>query len=443
MDRKRLADISQICQLPVGLAGAYIAYRTLNLQEHGPSGLTVGEALGTILHSPAFILILGAFIGLTLVAFISAVSGRLARKANVGVSVAQESSQPTLEATGINELLKVADDDDSRMEQRLIVTAHYVTPVLEAPDPYVDLFVSVLNASVYSAVFDRVEGQLTYRDHPLQQSPTLTVDAALYHGGTGLLRFRQSLSRDVVQGIMSAASATLRADNVRVWFSYKNRRHEKKQFAKIFGGNLFVMNWTASAAPKDVKPNLLLEEIRFDYMPGSPLGDPLANGWKIAYGGESGQPPEFSIEQDPRGQDGLEMQAHPGYAIQFLLGRATAAATQTVKLSIRYSDTAMFWLLVQLASKRGTRTVNRQMKIELQGGNPRPPEQHPDFPSEQIVRVPGDPLGNGWVALDLDVVQLAEAAWGQQGWVHDTLLGIRLRGNVAVSPISMIRTTGT
>jgi hypothetical protein len=205
----------------------------------------------------------------------------------------------------------------------------------------------------------------------------------------------------------------------------------------IVGVTLLVVAIGIVIWPMVVKSTRALETISFDYMPGSPQGNPLQEGWKVAYGPVE-QMPEFQVVQDPMERDSLEMIAHPNYAIQYMLSPATAAATRRVRLAIRYSDATMFWLLVQLSSKNGTNRVDRQLKIKLQGGSPRRPEQHPDYPSERTAWVPARALGDGWVALDLDVRELVSLAWGGDGWVHNALRGIQLRGNIAVSPIAML-----
>jgi hypothetical protein len=133
------------------------------------------------------------------------------------------------------------------------------------------------------------------------------------------------------------------------------------------------------------------------------------------------------------------MRAHAGYAIHHMFSRASAAATQRIRLAIKHSDTSMLWVLVQVSSGDGTRSVNRILKIDLQGSHPRPPEQHQTVTQEKIVWVPSKPLGDGWVDLDVRVPELVHSAWGKEGWKHNSVRGLQLHGNVAISPISLMK----
>lgn len=205
----------------------------------------------------------------------------------------------------------------------------------------------------------------------------------------------------------------------------------------VVGVGLLIVAAGTAIWPMVVRSTRVLETIAFDYMPGSPKGNPLGAGWTIAYGGDV-QPPEFDVVQDPTRSYGLQMTAPAGCAIQYMVSPATAAASQRIKLAIRYSETAMFWLLVQLLPKNGTGPINRQLKIKLQGGSPRQPEQHPEVKNERTAWVASKPLGNGWAALDLNIREMVDLAWGKEGLVHDTLRGVQLRGTVAVSPIVLL-----
>lgn len=190
---------------------------------------------------------------------------------------------------------------------------------------------------------------------------------------------------------------------------------------------------------KNLTQQRALEQIRFDYMPGSPAGNPLENGWKVAYAEDHpDNPPEFGVPYDEQGRDGLEMLARRRFAIHYQMKPATAVAAKRVRLAINYSDGAMFWLLVELSSK-GNRRVERQLKIELQGASPRRPEQQPEYPRERTVWVPSKPLENGWAALDLRVAELVTEAWGNEGYALDRLCGVQLRGVIAVSPITLMQ----
>jgi hypothetical protein len=158
----------------------------------------------------------------------------------------------------------------------------------------------------------------------------------------------------------------------------------------------------------------------------------------VAYGADPGSPATFNVPEKAHGRDGLAMLASAGYAINYDLPKGTAATTTRVQLSVKYSTTSMLLLLVQLVSRDGKRTVARQLKIELEGGHPRQTEQHPDYPKEKIVWVESQQLGEGWVALDLWIEHLANAAWGADGFEYDRLRGFLLRGVIAVSPVSLL-----
>lgn len=201
---------------------------------------------------------------------------------------------------------------------------------------------------------------------------------------------------------------------------------------------LIVVGIVIAVWPLMRRPTLVLETIAFDYMPGSPKGNPLNEGWTVVCGGDEPPPPKFDVIQDPTGAYGLEMTDAPGCAIQYIVSPAIAVATERVRLRIKYSAASMFWLLVQLSAKNGANTFTRQLQIRLEGGSRRQPEQHPEVIKERTVWVASKSLGQGWVALDLNVRKLVDLAWGKDGLALNVLHGVQLRGTVAVSPISML-----
>jgi hypothetical protein len=180
-----------------------------------------------------------------------------------------------------------------------------------------------------------------------------------------------------------------------------------------------------------------LGQIRFDYLAGNPPGNPLEHGWRVAYMHDPGHLPTFTVPREVHGRHGLMMRAHAGYAIGYLIPPGTAQATRRLRFSVKYSDSSMLFLLLQLVSPDRRWAVVRELKIQLQEAHPRRPEQHPTGPKEDIVWVEGTALGEGWVALDLRLHHLVQVVWASEALQFDLLRGIRLRGDIAISPISL------
>lgn len=46
-------------------------------------------------------------------------------------------------------------------------------------------------------------------------------------------------------------------------------------------------------------------------------------------------------------------------------------------------------------------------------------------------------LGRGWVLMKMSLAEQVRCSFGGDGWVFKQLIGFRLRGTIAVSPIAL------
>jgi hypothetical protein len=183
----------------------------------------------------------------------------------------------------------------------------------------------------------------------------------------------------------------------------------------------------------DVRPTNRIEiyEIRFDYLPASPL----ANGWKVAY--QDPEPsPHFSAPEI-LGVGGLTMDVKKTYAIQYSLPSHVPIPDE-MELAIKYGDGAMFHLIVNVASRDHSHTDFGQIKIKT--GNAAP-EHYREYPKEHAVYVTPEPVQNGWLKMRLPIREIVSVAMGNAGWVYESLKSVQLRGCISVSPIKFFQSS--
>jgi len=54
---------------------------------------------------------------------------------------------------------------------------------------------------------------------------------------------------------------------------------------------------------------------------------------------------------------------------------------------------------------------------------------------------PGDLLDGGWGILKVSLSDQVTTSFGRQGWVFDQLTGFRVRGSLALSPLTLYRSS--
>src|SRR5437763_10285323 len=88
------------------------------------------------------------------------------------------------DAPNFDWLKLIAIKDDQQIQQRIHVqnTTAANQSYLDAPNPYIDLEIGFINASVFELLPVRIEGRLQYLNHDLEVPPELFKKLAIGHG---------------------------------------------------------------------------------------------------------------------------------------------------------------------------------------------------------------------------------------------------------------------
>jgi hypothetical protein len=170
-------------------------------------------------------------------------------------------------------------------------------------------------------------------------------------------------------------------------------------------------------------------EIRFDYLPASPLD----NGWRVASGAPGPTAKWLSSTDSPvRGSISIEMD--PDCAIEKIL-EPNLTLSDRVVYSAKYSGTTMLFMRVGLATVDGSRTTNKWIKFDV--GQGLPYRKSPGYENEWTLPVNGPLQPNGWMRFDIALRDAVGKTWGTLGWTFTSLQIIRLRGNLAITPLQL------
>jgi hypothetical protein len=181
----------------------------------------------------------------------------------------------------------------------------------------------------------------------------------------------------------------------------------------------------------DAKPpaQIAKYEIRFDYLPASPLG----NGWTWAYrDSKASSAPIFKapLAETP-GANGLAMVAPFKHAIEHSIP-AVVKICDELELAVKYQDDAKLYVFVNVTSRDGSQRESHWLNIQPGDSSP---TQDSSYSKEYIVPVAPHLLGDGWMRMRLRLPALVNACSGEKGWIFDSAERIRLRGCISVSPI--------
>jgi hypothetical protein len=178
------------------------------------------------------------------------------------------------------------------------------------------------------------------------------------------------------------------------------------------------------SAAVDAKPpaQIAKYEIRFDYLPASPLG----NGWTWAYRNRkaSSAPILKAPPAETPGANGLAMVAPYEHAIEHSIP-AVERVCDELELAVKYQDDAKLYVLVNVTSRDGSQRESHWLNIQPGDSSP---TQDSSYSKEYIVPVAPQLLGDGWMRMRLRLPALVNACSGEKGWIFDSAERIRLRG---------------
>jgi hypothetical protein len=137
-------------------------------------------------------------------------------------------------------LEELADQDDQQMPNSIHAQSLSATnePHLDAPNPYVDLRLLFINASVFTLTPIRADGRFKYRGYDLRDLPELFKKAPIGHARYGEIVIRQWLTPEVAKQISTDKPVSLETGHVAVWFSYSNRHGDSKEARSGLGNSV-------------------------------------------------------------------------------------------------------------------------------------------------------------------------------------------------------------
>ncbi len=130
----------------------------------------------------------------------------------------------------------LADADVTRMPQLLVFVKALPRLHFEASDPYADIEITLVNASVFDLSLDGITGHAMYQRQPLPIPPQFVKEAfALRHGEVGDLVLRQFVSKQLAHN-MQAAKGKIEFDfgNSMVKFKFTDRQGQGHTFDRSF-----------------------------------------------------------------------------------------------------------------------------------------------------------------------------------------------------------------
>ncbi len=172
---------------------------------------------------------------------------------------------------------------------------------------------------------------------------------------------------------------------------------------------------------------VLTTKIAFTYLPRSPL----ENGWTIAYRSDDAHP-NFSTTR-ANSETALSMVVGEYFAMEHEIPR-NAQFSRRLLFSVIYQPNTMLFLQFNLKAEDGRTTSDLWVKIDP---GTLPPVRPINYPTEYILQVQGSAQPDGWMLMDLSLPEIIERTWLQDGWHYESVIKIRLRGSLSISPISL------
>jgi hypothetical protein len=179
--------------------------------------------------------------------------------------------------------------------------------------------------------------------------------------------------------------------------------------------------------------------VRFEYLPAA---SPLQNGWTQSYN-EDGIA-EFG--SDPGIPGSLRMKVTKGVvAIHHDLPPHATRANR-IEFRARYSNTTMIFTRLIVATRDGS--AQRKVDVKYYYGelsvspthpNPNPGRNTDAWLPEQTLHWPADLFDDECLGFHLPLTEVVKVLLGNQGWVFKSIEGIRLRGDLSISPIDLHR----
>lgn len=112
-------------------------------------------------------------------------------------------------------------------------------PHLDAQEPFVDLRVEFVNATVFELTLDRVQGRIQYRDNLLQRAPEIVNGGVARHGEWFTVDVRQWLLPETAQRMRDELPVTLKTGNCAFMFRFEDETGAAQTMRCAFPDGIF------------------------------------------------------------------------------------------------------------------------------------------------------------------------------------------------------------
>jgi len=172
-------------------------------------------------------------------------------------------------------------------------------------------------------------------------------------------------------------------------------------------------------------------QINFDYLPSAPT----EHGWILGFDSnapENVRPPEFSAAQDSPVTGSLAINGKK-YKIDYNVNPVQALAN-IVEYYVKPIDGA-FYLRIDISSRDKTQVHTVWLRHVIGTGAPC------EFKNgmEWTIEVQGEILEDGWILVKLSINDEVASTFGKKGYEYQSLRGFRMRGSMAISPITFYK----
>jgi hypothetical protein len=200
----------------------------------------------------------------------------------------------------------------------------------------------------------------------------------------------------------------------------------------VFG--YLVRIWRDGRAPATYVPTGGLKElgqVKFDYLPALPTG----NGWRLGYDGalHEGERycPRFSAAVDAPVNGGLTVEPKERYFMDYDVEQVHSLAN-VVKYYVKPIRSGTVYLRILVSSQDG----EQQKTVWLQHVIGKKPPRKING-SEWSFDVQGEMFKHGWVGVEISIEDEVRQSFGREGFVYRCLQGVRLRGSLSISAITL------
>jgi hypothetical protein len=192
----------------------------------------------------------------------------------------------------------------------------------------------------------------------------------------------------------------------------------------------------APVEPSSVRQSI--GKIEFDYLPAKPTD----NGWTRAYKEDGAA--VFSTDHDIYGSLRMEVEQSE-FAMDHPVPAHAVLADHLI-FTAKYNNSTdpgimtMIFVRLKVSARNGTNQKEAWFKFyhghkfaKQTTGNVIS-DQKLELP-EQTIHWPARPLSNGSMEFHIDLREAVRMALGEAGWIYQSSVKVRLRGNLSISPI--------